>query len=211
MLAMASTSIRLKKFLDEFSFLEQLNWKKNIYTWLWWAALYHGRTVHSKADGLRIFKEVEVDLIAPPMLSMPSHYVEKMRSNGFQVRTFESIDEYLAQDKVAPIWYFTPSTGAHGRSCTRASSLFAPIGHFQERLSRSTARGCRFYHPLPRDRNYPTIPFFLDDLPLNGWDSQSINGYWTRIIEIAMLSGRIGEDFEEVNMPSHAIHRRLCT
>jgi aspartate carbamoyltransferase len=56
--------------------------------------------------------------------------------------------------------------------------------------------GARFYHPLPRDRTAPTNPTFLDDLPLNGWDGQSANGYWTRIALIAMVSGLIGGDFE---------------
>ena len=36
-----------------------------------WQWRYHGRTVHSKADGLRIFRKVRVDLIAPKELEMP--------------------------------------------------------------------------------------------------------------------------------------------
>jgi aspartate carbamoyltransferase len=30
-----------------------------------------------------------------------------MRENGWEVRAWESLDEYLASGKVAPIWYFT--------------------------------------------------------------------------------------------------------
>jgi aspartate carbamoyltransferase len=30
---------------------------------------------------------------------------------------------------------------------------------------------------------------------LNGWDGQSANGYYTRAVEMAMLAGRIGQDF----------------
>ena len=38
-------------------------------------------------------------------------------------------------------------------------------------------------------------PGFLDDTELNGWDAQSINGYYTRIIEIGLLGGAFGGDF----------------
>ena len=69
--------------------------------------LYHGRTVHSKADGLKLFNKVKVDLIAPPELAMPENYLEKMKNNGFEVREFASIEEYLNQESVAKMWYFT--------------------------------------------------------------------------------------------------------
>jgi aspartate carbamoyltransferase len=55
--------------------------------------------------------------------------------------------------------------------------------------------GTRFYHPLPRDRLNPVIPTFLDNTPLNGWDDQSANGYYTRIIEMALCAGHLGDDF----------------
>ena len=76
-----------QELLDEFSFLEHMEWKEDHIHLALTGDLYHGRTIHSKADGLRIFKTVEVDLIAPELLSMPSYYVEKMKDNGF---SFES-------------------------------------------------------------------------------------------------------------------------
>jgi len=186
-----------QEFLDEFSFLEQLDWDDSHIHIAMAGDLYHGRTVHSKADGLKIFHNVEVDLIAPELLSMPTEYVERMQANGFDVRLFESIEEYLSQDKVAPIWYFTRlQLERMGEAVLERAPYLRQSVTFRKDFLGRLPDGCRFYHPLPRDRNFPTIPFFLDDLPLNGWDGQSINGYWTRIIEIAMLSGRIGEDFE---------------
>jgi aspartate carbamoyltransferase len=56
--------------------------------------------------------------------------------------------------------------------------------------------GSKFYHPLPRDRVHATLPTWLDNTDLNGWDGQSINGYYTRVIEIGMLGGVLGADFE---------------
>jgi aspartate carbamoyltransferase len=186
-----------QEFLDEFSFLEQLRWNDDHIHIAMVGDLYHGRTVHSKADGLKVFRNVEVDLVAPELLSMPPYYVEKMKANGFSVRVFESIEEYLAQAKVSSIWYFTRlQLERMGEAVLERAPYLRQAVTFKKDFLGQLPDGCRFYHPLPRDRNSPTIPFFLDELPLNGWDGQSINGYWTRITEIAMLSGRIGEDFE---------------
>ncbi|MFZ3110263.1 MAG: aspartate carbamoyltransferase [Rectinemataceae bacterium] len=186
-----------QEFLDEFSFLEQLSWNEDHIHIALTGDLYHGRTIHSKAEGLRIFRNVEVDLIAPDLLSMPPYYVDKMKANGYQVKIYESLDEYLASGTVAPIWYFTRlQLERMGESILeRAPSLRRSVT-FRKDMLGLLPEGTRFYHPLPRDRLNPTIPTFLDELPLNGWDAQSANGYWTRIIEIGMVSGLLGHDFD---------------
>lgn len=186
-----------QEFLDEFSFLEQLEWKRDRVHLALTGDLYHGRTVHSKVDGLSVFKEVEVDLVAPELLGMPAHYVERMKRKGYEVRVFESLDEYLAQKKVAPIWYFTRLQLERMGDAVleRADSLRGALTFRSDMLGK-LPEGARFYHPLPRDRAKPTNPTFLDELPLNGWDAQSANGYWTRIVLLGMLSGLLGSDFD---------------
>jgi aspartate carbamoyltransferase len=185
-----------QEFLDEFSFLEQLDWNEDHIHIALTGDLYHGRTVHSKADGLRVFRQVEVDLIAPELLSMPPYYVERMKANGYEVRVYESLDEYLASGKVAPIWYFTRLQLERMGDAVleRAPSLRKSVT-FRKDMLGLLPGDARFYHPLPRDRLAPTNPTFLDVLPLNRWDAQSANGYWTRIVEIGMVSGLLGHDF----------------
>jgi aspartate carbamoyltransferase len=186
-----------QEFLDEFSFLEQLGGRDERIHLALTGDLFHGRTVHSKADGLRTFREVIVDLVAPELLAMPEHYVRRMRDNGFEVRLYESLDEYLASGRVAPIWYFTRlQLERMGESVLEKAPQLRKAVTFRKDMLSLLPEGCRFYHPLPRDRTAPTNPTFLDDLPLNGWDSQSANGYWTRITLLAMVSGLIGRDFE---------------
>ncbi|MBL8968887.1 MAG: aspartate carbamoyltransferase [Spirochaetaceae bacterium] len=186
-----------QEFLDEFSFLEQLDWKRDRIHLALTGDLYHGRTVHSKVDGLGIYKEVTVDLVAPELLGMPAHYVEKMRRKGYEVRLYESIDEYLAAGKVAPIWYFTRLQLERMGDAVleKADSLRGALTFRRDQLGR-LPEGARFYHPLPRDRAKPTNPQFLDELPLNGWDAQSANGYWTRIVLLGMVSGLLGADYQ---------------
>ena len=55
--------------------------------------------------------------------------------------------------------------------------------------------GTTFYHPLPRHRAHPVIPFFLDETPLNGWERQSSNGMLVRIILLGLFSGKLGGDY----------------
>jgi aspartate carbamoyltransferase len=186
-----------QEFLDEFSFLEQTNWDESHIHVALTGDLYHGRTIHSKADGLRVFRNVEVDLIAPELLSMPPYYIEKMKANGFKVNAFESLDEYLASGHVAPIWYFTRlQLERMGEAVLERAPYLRQSVTFRKDMLGLLPEGTKFYHPLPRDRQNPTNPTFLDELPLNGWDAQSANGYWTRIIEIGMVSGLLGHDFE---------------
>jgi aspartate carbamoyltransferase len=186
-----------QEFLDEFSFLEQLGQRDERIHIALTGDLYHGRTAHSKADGLRVFREVTVDLVAPELLGLPPQYAQRMRDNGFEVRAYESLDEYLASGKVAPIWYFTRlQLERMGESVLEKAPLLRKAVTFRKDMLGLLPEGARFYHPLPRDRLAPTNPTFLDELPLNGWDGQSANGYWTRIALIAMASGLIGSDFQ---------------
>ena len=96
-----------QEFLDEYSFFEQKGWKRDHIHIALIGDLFHGRTIHSKADGLCVFKEVAVDLVAPNELAMPKQYIRKMENNGFKLRTFQCLEEYIEQKNVADIWYFT--------------------------------------------------------------------------------------------------------
>ena len=185
-----------QEFLDEFSFLEQRLWKRDSIHIALTGDLYFGRTVHSKADGLRIFQRVEVDLIAPAELALPEFYRQKMESAGFLIRTFPSIDAYLAQEHVADIWYFTRlQLERMGEDVLdKVERLKHAVTIRPDHLEKLPA-GSKFYHPLPQNRTAPTIPDFVTPLPLNGWDEQSRNGYFTRITLIGLVAGALGHDF----------------
>ncbi|MBN1697018.1 MAG: bifunctional aspartate carbamoyltransferase catalytic subunit/aspartate carbamoyltransferase regulatory subunit [Spirochaetales bacterium] len=185
-----------QEFLDEYTFFEQKNWNRDSIHIALLGDLFHGRTVHSKADGLRIFHEVTVDLIAPEELQMPAHYTEKMAKNEFAVRTFSSIEEYLKQDSIANIWYFSRlQLERMGEDVREKSDILRDAVTFQRGFIDRIPEETRFYHPLPRHREHPTVPLFLDNTPLNGWEEQALNGYFIRIIAIGMLGGRLGRDF----------------
>lgn len=191
-----------QELLDEFSFLEQKNWDRSSIHLAIVGDLFHGRTVHSKVNGLKIFESVRVDLIAPQELMMPDHYIDEMKENGFSVRIFSSIDEYLAQTDIACIWYFTRlQLERMGDEILEKADSLRKAVTFRQDFMPLLKPQTRFYHPLPRHKEHPTIPTFLDNTELNGWDLQSINGYFTRIIEIGLLNGLYDEE-AEAQLPS---------
>jgi aspartate carbamoyltransferase len=97
-----------QELLDEYTFLDHNKQDRDHIHLVLEGDLKHGRTTHSKADGLKIFKDVEVDLIAPPGLEMPKEYMDKMTANNYKIQSFPSISEYLAnKENIAPIRYFT--------------------------------------------------------------------------------------------------------
>lgn len=185
-----------QELLDEFTFLEDNDWdRSNIHIALV-GDLFHGRTVHSKVDGLRIFREVRVDMIAPPEISMPQHYIQRMKTNGFEVRVFDSIAEYLAQDNIASKWYFTrPQLERMGEKILNRQKELRGKITFTEEYMDKIPDGTGFYHPLPRHKEHPTIPTFIDTTVLNRYERQSRNGYYTRNILLSAVAGKIGADF----------------
>lgn len=185
-----------QELLDEFTFLEDNDYRCDSLHLALVGDLFHGRTIHSKADGLTIFNRVKIDLVAPNELALPDHYVQKMVDNGFEIRTFDSIDAYLAQDDVAKKWYFTrPQLERMGERILKREAELRRSITFRRDMLASIAEGTKFYHPLPRHKQHPTIPTFLDSTSLNAWERQSINGMYVRIVLLAMIAGKIGEEF----------------
>jgi len=186
-----------QELLDEFTFLEDLDWSTESIHLAMIGDLYHGRTVHSKVHGLSSFDSVSIDLVAPPELAMPAHYVRAMQEQGFIIRVFQSIQEYIERADVAPQWYFTrPQIERMGdRILHNQDRLRAAITCDVDTASRLGERTV-LYHPLPRHRERPTIPPSLDSTSLSGWERQSANGWYVRITLLALIAGQIETDYE---------------
>lgn len=186
-----------QELLDEFTFLEDNGMDfSNIHVALV-GDLYHGRTVHSKADGLKLFDKVKVDLVAPPELAMPENYLEKMKENGFEVNVYSSIEEYLSGNHdIAKMWYFTrPQLERMGERILQKQDILRESITFKKDFLDRIPVGTKFYHPLPRHKEHPTIPTWLDSTDLNGWERQAINGMYVRIILLAIIAGKVGDDY----------------
>ncbi|MEA1986381.1 MAG: aspartate carbamoyltransferase, partial [Candidatus Marinimicrobia bacterium] len=185
-----------QEILDEYTFLEQNNFDTNKIHIALIGDLNHGRTIHSKTDGLRIFKKVKVDLIAPKKIKMPDYYKNKMIENGFEIKEYDSIEEYLAQKDISTIWYFTRlQLERMGEDDIKNATYFTNSISYRDEFFDKIPEGTKFYHPLPRHREFPTIPFSVDETSFNGYDKQAMNGYFTRTVLISMFAGKLGDDF----------------
>lgn len=185
-----------QELLDEFTFLEDNNMSFDSIHVALVGDLFHGRTVHSKADGLMLFDKVKVDLVAPEELMMPESYVEKMRENGFEVRFFGSIEEYLNSKDTAKMWYFTrPQLERMGEKVLQRAPILRDAITFRKEFLPLIDKETKFYHPLPRHKEFPTIPSWLDSTPFNAWERQALNGYYCRIMLISLIAGKTGEDY----------------
>lgn len=186
-----------QELLDEFTLIEDNNWSTESLHIALVGDLFHGRTVHSKADGLAIFDKVKVDLIAPLELSLPKQYVEKMKENGFKLREFDSLNEYLSQPDIASRFYFTrPQLERMGERILKRQDELREKITFKKEFIQKLPVNTYFYHPLPRHKEHPTIPTFFDHSPLNHWERQSINGMFLRIILLSAIAGKTGSDFK---------------
>jgi len=191
-----------QELLDELTLIEDNNWRTDALHIALVGDLFYGRTIHSKADGLKIFDNVKVDLIAPPELAMPKQYIDKIKENGFALRTFDSLADYLAQPDIAPRFYFTrPQLERMGDRVLKIQDELREKITFKEEFIDKLPENTFFYHPLPRHKEHPTIPIFLDDLPLNHWEAQSINGMFVRIMLLSAIAGKIGDDFTGETTP----------
>ncbi len=185
-----------QELLDEYTFLEDNDFNYEDIHIALVGDLFHGRTVHSKANGLTIFKHVKIDLVAPVELSMPETYLNMMKENGFDVTIYNSIEEYLESSSVATKWYFTrPQLERMGEQILKRQAQLRSCITFRKEFLKKLPANTKFYHPLPRHKLTPTIPTFLDKTELNGWEKQSINGMYVRIILLGLLGGALGSDF----------------
>jgi len=180
---------------DAFSLLEHASWDRSCLHIALVGDLAHGRTAHSKVDGLAVFKQVRVDLVTPPSLAYPIEYRNRMIAQGFEVREFSSVEEYLEKsgDDLATAWYFykpqLSRLGAMSREA--AAGLTAMVSFKAEWQSRLPAGAC-FFQTLPRDKASPIIDLALDNTLLNGWDRHASNTYFLHVVLLAMLFGKIG-------------------
>eukprot|EP01063_Lacrimia_lanifica_P007031 TRINITY_DN14454_c0_g1_i1.p1 TRINITY_DN14454_c0_g1~~TRINITY_DN14454_c0_g1_i1.p1 ORF type:complete len:633 (+),score=218.93 TRINITY_DN14454_c0_g1_i1:216-1901(+) len=190
------------EYVDVFTLLEVNNFdRKSIHIALV-GDLLHGRTAHSKVDGLKIFEKVAVDLIAPKDLAYPVEYKAKMAKAGFRVREFATVEDYLnTVEDVAKFWSFSrlQVEKLGGDASFGAEEAFHEATAFKSEWTSMLPQGARFLQTLPRDRKRPLVPYEFDTQPINAYEMASSNGYWVRIVLMAMLMGGLGEDFHPMS------------
>lgn len=179
-----------QEFLDQFTFLETNNRNRDSIHIALIGDLLHGRTIHSKVEWLRIYKQVTVDLIAPDLITLPDYYIKQMKEYGYCINIFTSVDEYISSRKCANIRYFTRlQIERLGDDLLKLEhDLRYAITMRTDHLELLDMSRLHFFHPLPRHKVMPELPVFLDNYPCNGRERQSVNGMFMRIILLGVAA-----------------------
>ncbi len=154
--------------------------------------LKFGRTAHSLAVALAGFEGIRLHLFSHPALAMPDEVVEMVREKGVEVHVRESLDE-LAAD--VDILYQTRIQKERMPDLSEYEKAKA-IGLFTGRTMEKTRAHFGLMHPLPVDKSAPSIAAEIDAHPRALYKTQAGNGVPSRLVELALSLGLMGDDFQ---------------
>jgi aspartate carbamoyltransferase/aspartate carbamoyltransferase regulatory subunit len=154
--------------------------------------LKYGRTAHSLAVALMAFEGVRLHLFSHPSLAMPRALLEMLKENGVKVIVHETLAEAARQTDVL---YQTriqkermPDLSEYDKAKT--------ISEFNAKIMGLTRGHFGLMHPLPVDKGAPSITADLDKHPRALYKIQAGNGVPTRLTELALSLGLMGDDFD---------------
>ena len=145
--------------------------------------LRFGRTVHSLARLLCLYKDVRFVFAAPDVVQMPESIVAEIRDLGFTVELTDDFDAAIAQ---ADVIY---STRIQRERYSNPDDYAAFDGVFvlnRDKIERICRPGVRILHPLPRTNE---IAVDVDDLAQAAYFRQAENGLVVRMALFLLVLG----------------------
>lgn len=122
--------------------------------------LKYGRTVHSLARLLTRYQNVQLTLVSPPSLAMPSYVTDVLTERGVQWRAVESLEEAA---RVADVLYVTRLQAERFQDPTEAARLSGSYVVDRQLLERAgREQDIVIMHPLPR---FGDLSADVDELP----------------------------------------------
>ena len=148
--------------------------------------LRYGRTVHSLCKLLIQFKGVQVVLVSPQALKMPSEIVENLRSTGHKVLESDQLEDSIAH---VDIVYSTRIQEERFDSQEEADLYRGRFRLNQSIYTRHCEPNTVIMHPLPRDSraNARELDDDLNDNPNLAIFRQTDNGLLLRMALFALI------------------------
>ncbi len=141
--------------------------------------LKYGRTVHSLLYALSKFKDVKVRLIAPESLKMPNQMVEETKST-IGIKETENVNEFLPELDVLYVTRIQKERFVDEFEYEQIKNVYI-LG---KEILKSTKKGFRVMHPLPRINEIKTD---LDSTDAALYFEQAKNGVPVRQALLNML------------------------
>ncbi len=148
--------------------------------------LKYGRTVHSLAEALA-FYDVELYLISPELLRMPSHIVEDIRERGVEVHESSDLEGVIPELDLLYV------TRIQRERFPDEEEYMKVKGSYQVNLSvlKNAKDGLRIMHPLPRvDEIHPDVDKTRHAL----YFDQVFSGIPVRMALLGLTLGVLGGD-----------------
>lgn len=154
--------------------------------------LKYGRTAHSLVMALAKFPDIRVHLFSHPDLMLPEALLQMLQELNVSVETHDSFESMAPQ---VDILYQTriqkermPDLSEFERAKTMSEFTFNMLEITRENFG--------LMHPLPIDKRAPSISPKIDGHPKALFKIQAGNGVPTRLTELALSLGLMGDDFE---------------
>ncbi len=154
--------------------------------------LKYGRTAHSLAVALTKFKGVRIHLFAPGDLGMPEVFLALLEEKGLEIVKHENLS---AMAENVDILYQTRIQKERMPDPIEFEQAKAK-SEFKMRMLENTRENFGLMHPLPIDKTAPSISSNVDAHPKAIYKKQAGNGVPTRLVELALALGLLGEDFD---------------
>lgn len=163
--------------------------------------LKHGRTVHSLAKLLSIFKHIHFKLVAPKELEMPASIVEMLRAKGHHVQIMHDFIDGLIDSHILYITRIQSERFTNENDYKRLKGSYSlTVDQFKKYCNKDT----KILHPLPRDSRELKLEIAsnLNDHPNLAIFRQADNGIPIRMALFVLIMG------VESEISQHVIERK---
>lgn len=148
--------------------------------------LKYGRAVHSLLKLLAVFNSIKVNLVSPPGLQTPAGIVERLRTEGHSVSTFDRLEEGIS---AVDILYVT-RTQEERFSSQEEADRYRGLFRVNEAIyTQHCEPNTVIMHPLPRDSRAAAqeLSEDLDNNPNLAIFRQTDNGILIRMALFALV------------------------
>jgi len=167
--------------LDSFTIKEELGHIDGLTVTLL-GDLKHGRTVHSLARLLSLYK-VKLNYVAPDILRMPAELVDELKASGIEQTEYTTLDKALSESDVLYV------TRVQKERFTDEAVYESVKGAYviDPQVMKAAKQRMIVMHPLPR---VGEISPELDDDPRAAYFRQMEYGLYVRMALLAMVLGK---------------------
>jgi len=167
--------------LDAFTIREELGHLDGLTVTLL-GDLKHGRTVHSLARLLSLYK-VKINYVAPEILRMPAELVEELERKGIEQAEFEALDKPLPGTDVLYVTRVQKERFADEATYESVKGAYV----IDPKVMKAAKERMIVMHPLPR---VGEISPEFDDDPRAAYFRQMEYGLYVRMALLAMVLGK---------------------